>query len=162
MSEQFWPSTWFLPLPISKLMAMKLLALGPQINATQYFLSVQICGVLKHDFTYCSYASNIIATLKADGWQTCPCILNLDSCAAACIYGAEQSVTVPLLWTAEDNWMDVFRQKLPAQVSVRLRLCTCFQVSFNPEQICYMCCSAVTSFWGLTGKGNRFYLYDCC
>lgn len=86
------------------------------------FFGVQICGVLKHDFTYCSYASNIIATLKADGWQKCSCILNLDSRAAACIYGAEQSVTVPLLQTAEDNWMDVFRQKLPAQVSMRLRL----------------------------------------
>lgn len=71
-----------------------------------FFVFTNLWGGLKHDFMYCCYASNLIGTLKAQGWQKCACILNLDNCAAVCICGAEQSITVPLLQMAEDNWMD--------------------------------------------------------
>lgn len=39
---------------------------------------------------------SIIATLKVEGWKECACILNLDNCAAACIYGAEQKHYSPI------------------------------------------------------------------
>lgn len=56
-------------------------------------------------------------------------------------------------WLRTIEWMPVFRQKLPAQVSGRLRSCTWCQVTFNPEQICCMCCSAVTCFSQALGTG---------
>lgn len=167
MSEQFWTSTWFLPLPISKLMAMKLLALGSQINATQFFLSVQICGGLKHDFTHCSYASNIIATLKVEGWQKRACILNLDNCAAACKCGAEQSITVPLLQVAEDNWMDACIQAEVTSTGVWEAEVMCLLPGYIQPwadllYVLLSCNMLFLSFgdW-LSGKGNRFYLCDC-
>ena len=65
------------------------------------FLSVQICGSLKHNFTHCSYASlcetaKYNSYPKVEGWKECGCVLNLDNCAAACIYGAEQNHYSPI------------------------------------------------------------------
>lgn len=128
------------------------------------FLSVQICGGLKHDFTYCSYASNIIATLKVEGWQKCACILNLDNCAAACIYGAEQSITVPLLQVAEDTWMDACIQAEVAstgvwEAEVMHLLPGYIQPWADLLYVLLNCNMLFSSFedW-LSGKGNRFYL----
>lgn len=131
------------------------------------FLPVQICGGLKHDFTHCSYASNIIATLKVEGWQKRACILNLDNCAAACKCGAEQSITVPLLQVAEDNWMDACIQAEVTSTGVwdaevMYLLAGYIQPWADLLYVLLSCNMLFLSFgdW-LSGKGNRFYLYDC-
>lgn len=131
------------------------------------FLSVQICGGLKHDFTHCSCASNIIATLKVEGWQKRACILNLDNCAAACKCGAEQSITVPLLQVAEDNWMDACIQAEVTSTGVwdaevMYLLPGYIQPWADLLYVLLSCNMLFLSFgdW-LSGKGNRFYLYDC-
>lgn len=82
-------------------MAMKLLALGSQINAaldlfacTNLWVSetwfppppLLLCMSLRY--------SSIIATQKVEGWKEC--ILNLDNCAAAFIYGVEQKHYSPI------------------------------------------------------------------
>lgn len=131
------------------------------------FLSVQICGGLKHDFTHCSCASNIIANLKVEGWQKRACILNLDNCAAACKCGAEQSITVPLLQVAEDNWMDACIQAEVTSTGVwdaevMYLLPGYIQPWADLLYVLLSCNMLFLSFgdW-LSGKGNRFYLYDC-
>lgn len=70
------------------------------------FLPVQIYGSLKHGrrprptppppLLLCMSLrySSIIATQKVEGWKEC--ILNLDNCAAAFIYGAEQKHYSPI------------------------------------------------------------------
>lgn len=103
MSGWFWISTRFLPLPISKLIAMKLLALGSQINA---ILDLFVCTNLwVSESNMISPIApmhvsvrhpSIIATLKVEGWKEHACIFNLDNCAAACIYGAEQKHYSPI------------------------------------------------------------------
>lgn len=82
-------------------MAMKRLAFGSQINAA---LALFVCtnlwvsGTWFPPFLLCVSVGrpSIIATLKVEGWKECACILNMDNCAAAFIYGAEQKHYSPI------------------------------------------------------------------
>lgn len=153
MSGPFWISTWFLPPPISKLMAMKLLALGSWVNAA---LNLFVCTNLYISATWIKphvlhIASmhvsvkhpNIIATLKVEGLEGACVYFNLNNRAAASIYGAVRKYYSPVAalgWGQSNGCLFSGRSCQHR----RLRSPSCCQVTFNPEQIFCMCCSAVT------------------
>lgn len=168
MSGQFWISTWFLHLPISKLMAMKLLALWLQVNCVldlfigtnlwvfeTWFHPLLLCVSLRHP--------SIIPTVKE--WKECACIFNSDNCATACIYGAEKCYSP----VAADGWGQ-FNGCLYSEVTstcvketeVTWLLPGYIQLWADLPYVLLSCKVPSSSFGGwLPRQGDQFYLYDC-